>query len=547
MNSSKYYSIFLIAAASLLLFIPFMGKVHLFDWDEINFAECAREMIVTGDYSTVRINFQPFWEKPPLFIWLQVISMKIFGVNEFAARFPNALCGFITLALLFYTGRRLYDNYFGFLWVISYAGSLLPHFYFRSGIIDPWFNLFIFCAIYFFILFTNDNQINSRTNNTRLVLAGLFTGLGIMTKGPVALLIFCLCGGVYWLLKRMQPFITFRQAIYFALATLGAGGLWFLTETLRGRFYILTEFFQYQVRLLTTADAGHGGPFFYHFVVLLLGCFPASVFMLYSFKKQRSDTPFQRHFKTWMILLLAVVLLLFSLVKTKIVHYSSLCYFPLTYLAAYTLYKLRFGEITWKKGMTRLLWLIGGALGVCLALLPLVDALKEKIIASGLIKDPFAAANLTASVHWTGWESLIGTGLLVTLLLTGIAIRKQNIKRGILLLFTGSLLTISLALIIIVPKIEYYSQGAAIEFYESLQDKDCYVETLGFKSYAYLFYSHKRKPENEQSLDKSWLLNGPVDKPAFFVGKIQDKEKFKRDYPQLKQLYEKNGFVFYER
>ena len=75
----------------MFLFFPFLGQSHLFDWDEINFAEAAREMIVTGDYLRVQINFQMFWEKPPFFIWLQVLSMKSFGINEFAARFPNAL------------------------------------------------------------------------------------------------------------------------------------------------------------------------------------------------------------------------------------------------------------------------------------------------------------------------------------------------------------------------------------------------------------------------------------------------------------------------
>ena len=53
----------------LLLFLPGLGNVHLFDWDEINFAESAREMINSGNYLTVQINFEPFWEKPPLFIW----------------------------------------------------------------------------------------------------------------------------------------------------------------------------------------------------------------------------------------------------------------------------------------------------------------------------------------------------------------------------------------------------------------------------------------------------------------------------------------------
>ncbi|MBW6479251.1 MAG: glycosyltransferase family 39 protein, partial [Bacteroidales bacterium] len=127
-----------IILAGSLLFLPFLGQVALFDWDEINFAEIAREMIVTGDYLNVQINYQPFWEKPPLFIWMQVLSMKLFGINEFAARFPNAIGGTITLLILFEMGRKLYDHRMGLLWALVYAGSVLPFFYFKSGIIDPW-------------------------------------------------------------------------------------------------------------------------------------------------------------------------------------------------------------------------------------------------------------------------------------------------------------------------------------------------------------------------------------------------------------------------
>ena len=96
----SYYP-YLIVLAGIVLFIPFLGAVHLFDWDEINFAESAREMIVTKDYLTVQINYFAFWEKPPLFIWMQVLSMKVFGINEFAARFPNAIGGIITLLILY--------------------------------------------------------------------------------------------------------------------------------------------------------------------------------------------------------------------------------------------------------------------------------------------------------------------------------------------------------------------------------------------------------------------------------------------------------------
>ena len=144
---------FLLSGLALLFFFPFLGSVHLFDWDEINFAECAREMVHTGEWMRPQIDFEAFWEKPPMFLWMQALSMKLFGVNEFAARFPNAVCGWATLLLVFYIGNRLHDRMFGWLWALAWLGSLLPHLYFRSGIIDPWFNFFIFTGLYGFVEF----------------------------------------------------------------------------------------------------------------------------------------------------------------------------------------------------------------------------------------------------------------------------------------------------------------------------------------------------------------------------------------------------------
>ncbi len=131
-------TIWLLLAFAAGLCLPGLGLVHLFDWDEINFAEAAREMIVTGDYLRVHIGFKPFYQKPPLFIWMQAASMKAFGVGEYAARLPNAICGILTTFVLFNMGTRLRDARFGMLWALAHLGSFLPLFYFRSGIIDPW-------------------------------------------------------------------------------------------------------------------------------------------------------------------------------------------------------------------------------------------------------------------------------------------------------------------------------------------------------------------------------------------------------------------------
>lgn len=579
MNSKALrYNLF-IAGAALLLFVPFLGAVHLFDWDEINFAECAREMLVTGDYFSVKINFQPFWEKPPLFIWMQALSMNIFGINEFAARLPNAIAGCLTLLVFFNIGRKLVDEKFGLIWALVYAGSFLPHFYFKSGIIDPWFNLFIFSGIYYFILFSNNNaQSHTNSKSTKLLLfSALFIGLGVLTKGPVAVLVFGLCIGVYWIIKRFQPVISIKQMFIFAGTVAFVGGLWFLMLALTGNAAIIKEFFVYQVRLFNTRDAGHGGPFFYHWIVLLIGCFPLSLFALRAFNLvQRtengerrktsifqlltpksklstpdsqliSDTPFQKHFKIWMMILFWVVLILFSIVKTKIVHYSSLCYFPLSFLAAYAVHKLMIAELVWKKYTGILLMVIASLIGIAISALPFLDKYKQQIISADIIKDKFAVENLKANVNWTGYEWLIGLALIVGVGGMLVLINRNKVKEGMIGIFIISLLAVNMASLVVAPRIEKYSQGAAIEFYEYLQNKDCYVETLGFKSYAHLFYSHKKEQANKNSYTLDWLLTGEIDKPTYFVSKITSAEEVIKGYPDLKEIYRKNGFVFFVR
>ncbi|WP_121352899.1 ArnT family glycosyltransferase [Flavisolibacter nicotianae] len=533
----------IIVVGALLLFVPFLGTTHLFDWDEINFAEASREMLVTKNYAIPQIGFEPFWEKPPLFFWLQVICMKIFGVNDFAARLPNAACGILTLVLLYRLGKKLVNEQFGRIWALIYAGSLLPQLYFKSGIIDPWFNLFIFLAVYQLAAYT-DNRTDRPLK--RILLAGLFTGLAVMTKGPVALLITGLCYGVFAISTRFRKFMKPLHILLFLLVAALAGGIWFIALLANGQQHIITEFIVYQIRLFRTEDAGHGGPFFYHFIILLLGCFPAAALSILSMRirKRPDETP--RHFRLWMSLLFWVTLLLFSIVKTKIVHYSSLCYFPLTYLAAisfYHLYRRKWDLPSWNK------WLQAGT-GLLLSLLILgvtfIDQLKPFLLQPGRIKDPFARANLAAQVSWTGWEKLPGV-LLLGGVLFFVLRANRNIRSALTGLFLASLLAINLTIVLITPKVEPYSQGAAIEFYQSKKGEAAIVEPLRFKSYAHLFYT-QRPPQFTRSLaDSIRQFNTHPEIPVYYVGKIQNREENEREMPYLQKLYEKNGFVFYRR
>ncbi len=533
--SLRYLAIIILAS---LLFFPFLGQVHLFDWDEINFAECAREMLVSHDYLRVQIDFLPFWEKPPLFIWLQVLSMKIFGVNEYAARFPNALTGVLTLVTLFYVGKRVVNERMATWWVLLYAATWLPHFYFKSGIIDPVFNLFIFLAFFQVYLLRHSEQ-----RMLHAILGGVFLGLAVLTKGPVAILVAMLALGVYILWNKGFWGIKLGYLAIVGITSLLTTCIWFGIEIINHGWTLVIDFIVYQVRLFRTEDAGHGGPFYYHFIILLLGCFPASIF-LFQYRRIRSkDNEMQRDFTSWMWIMFWVVLVLFSIVKTKIVHYSSLCYFPLTFLAALQVYKLSEEDAKLKGWVKNLMLIIGCLLAIAIISLPIIGVNKQYIIP--YINDPFAVGNFEATVSWSYSEAIWGAIYIVGIIVAIVIMRKQ-FGKGMLLLCIVQLLIIQVTVLHFTPKIEAFSQRAAIEYFKSLKGKDVYVQVLGYKSYAHLFYAAVQPPANKNYYDTNWLLHGDVDKPTYFICKIMDKDKYLA-LPQIQYLGEKNGFVFLKR
>lgn len=527
-----------VALLAAVLFIPFLGNVHLFDWDEINFAESAREMIATGNYFTVQINYNTFTEKPPLFFWMQVLSMKLFGINEFAARFPNAVCGIATLMILFNIGKKIYNQKFAQIWVMVYLGTLVTFLYFKSGIIDPWFNLFIFLAIYQFYLLTQ----NKTNKNKHALLTGLFLGLAVLTKGPVAILIAVLSYFVFVVVNKGKFYITLKQFMFIVLAALVVCFAWFGVDLIKNGPKFIVEFTQRQIAIFSTNDADHGEPFFYHWWVLLLGCFPASVFFIRGQFIQRGNVE-QRTFKLWMVILFWVTLLLFSVVKTKIVHYSSLCWFPLTFLASLFIYNYWEGNI--KKihvALKILLGVVGFLLAFVITVIPFVLQQKNKWI--HLVNDEFAKGNLEAVVNWSWIDGLGGLIMLFALIYFFIA---KNKVLKIELLFVSVTICCLFTAVILTPKIEAISQRANIEFFESLQGKDVYVDTWGYKSYAQYFYTKKPPQKFDAEKNSHWMLTGKVDKPAYLSVKIQNEKLVDSLAKDAQKLYKKNGFVFYKR
>jgi 4-amino-4-deoxy-L-arabinose transferase-like glycosyltransferase len=532
MDKARIIGLLVLCSAGLL--IPGLGAVHLFDWDEVNFAEIAREMLASGDLWRPQMGFRPFHEKPPLFMWMQAACMSVFGVGEFAARLPNALCGAITLPLLFLIGSRERSHTFGLLWVMAYIGSVLPHLYLHSGLIDPWFNLFIFLALYAAIRCIREQRA------VWAAACGLLFGLATLTKGPVAPLVGGLTLCTYWVFARFGRLISWRYSSIALACFTTVVAAWFGTDYLRNGPAFTVAFIDRQVTMFTQEDAGHGGFFGYHFVVLLVGCFPASLFALQELIRPTRETGTRADMRAWMLILFWVVLLLFSAVSTKIMHYSSLCYFPLTYLATLQL------ERVWERresfGWVRFaLGALGTALALFVCAIPLV-AMHVEVLEQWIEFDAFTRGNLEANVVWTGWEVLAGTVLLAALIAAHLLHARSRYRYSLLLSFIGTLAFVWCTLFFFVDRIEAYSQRAAVAFFSSKSSERCWVLTKGYKSYVPEFYGRI----NEAQPEKDVLCTGAIDRKVYLACKVTRVDEVLA-LGTFREIERRNGFVFFQR
>lgn len=508
-----------------------IGAVHLFDLDELYFAEITREMIRTGCYGQVTFNFEPLYEKPPLFFWLQAASMHLWGVNEIGARFPNWVCGLLTLATVYYIGTHYKGRWFGLVWMCLYATAFLPHFYFKSAIIDPFFNYFLLLAIYCL------SRAATLSKGGWYSCAGLSIGCALLAKGPMALIIplATLSLSYTWFKGNVVQLKLLVLTIFVAVVALSC---WLIPEIWVYGWTFITEFWAYHLLLYHQPVATHAQPWYYHYLVLCFGCFPSSLFAIYFLKANRW---LQNHyFEANMQALLAVVLLIFTLVGTKIVHYSSMAYFPITFFAADFFYQRAYHRKYSYLGY----WFgaIGLAIGGALAFMPWI--MRHKHVWVTLIKSQVIRDALTLSVLWNYWDSLPGLVYII-----GIGIAYYFLLRLRLVPFMGTFMgtnmcALALFLIRVAPKIEAYTQKEMVAFCKACKGKALYLRTVGFKSAAPLFYADQ--PKILQQPDIAWLLEGAIDKPCLFILYKSDKS-FLAAYPSVKHIKDAGCFSFYKR
>jgi len=308
----KFISVIIVVSMVLVVSLLHLGSVLLFDVDEAVFAEATKEMVESGDYITATYNGEVRYDKPIFFYWLMAASYKIFGINEFGARFPSALAGCILALALFFFVRHSWGRQKASYAVLSMVLSLYYLVYARSAVTDMVLTLFITLSLFCFYLSLQKN---------RLYLYGfyVFSALAFLTKGLIGIVFPCSVALIYLVVTEGPGGIRRILDIKGLMLFIIIGTPWYVLEySARGYEFIEQFFIKHHFRRYTEVISGHKGPVYYYLAALAVGMFPWIAFLPAGVGRLWKDRdPLLVFSGIW----LAFVMIFFSFSTTKLPDY----------------------------------------------------------------------------------------------------------------------------------------------------------------------------------------------------------------------------------
>ena len=284
-----------------------LGNIGLIDETEPLFAEASRQMFVTGDWITPFFNGDTRFDKPALIYWCQAIAYAIIGVNEWAVRLPSAIAAFALICLAFYTiqwyfakqdeleqvsrPNRRYKTSF----IAAALMALNPEtiIWARTGVSDMLLTGCMASALLCFFLgyagraggetITNAQSPMPHAlfpNKWYLAFYVLIAG-AILTKGPVGIVLPALIVAAFLLyVGRFREVLAEMRLLVGMLIILGLSVPWYALVIWRNGWNYINSFFGYHnLERFTEVVNGHSAPWYFYFLVVLLGFAPYSVYL----------------------------------------------------------------------------------------------------------------------------------------------------------------------------------------------------------------------------------------------------------------------------
>lgn len=319
-----------ICLATALIVLPGLGAFGIIDPSDGLYSEGAREMMELKNYITPQFNYIPFYEKPIMLYWMMIASYTVFGVHEWVARLPSALCAIGTVAAVYCLSRHFVSRSASIYSALILASSPLFAVVGMLALTDMPLCLFLTVTMLSLLKGINGGS------EKYIWLGYASLGFAILTKGPLPVVLtaivftayFALTSGEnlknprwYWSnMMRLEPLIGMAIALAIALP-------WFVLETIVTNGAFFQEFFIRQNLGRLGGTVNHVMPFWFYLPVIIAGTCPwiAFQFLVPDMTKkllQRRSVTFPANALGLFCFCWSVIVFIFlSAIKTKLATY----------------------------------------------------------------------------------------------------------------------------------------------------------------------------------------------------------------------------------
>jgi len=261
-----------------LILIGGLGRFPFIGPDEPRYAQVAREMFSSGDYVSPRLCGLLWFEKPALFYWAAAVCYHLLGAGEFSARLPSAVAALATAGFISWALWRVQMARLGLLAGVILATSLIWLGFAHAATTDMLLSATTAVALLAAYLSTTTE---GRTRLGFLLLAAAFTGLAMLAKGLIGVLLVVLILSIHGFWTRRFIFHSWKEALGSALVFALVASTWYVPVTLtNGRVFIDEFFVNHHFKRYLSNKYNHPQPPYFYLGIVLGGSLPWSFLLL---------------------------------------------------------------------------------------------------------------------------------------------------------------------------------------------------------------------------------------------------------------------------